>query len=166
MATVNSAAFVRRLLELAADVPLEHGSRATYTVIALHADVASGEAWPSWSTLTRLSGYGRATVWRGVAELEAAGLLTVTRRPGRANVYRFPLRGPLSTSGRVHATGPGGAGGRVDATYPSRGRDGTRRVGATRRTKEEPMKDAPTGARWLHDPLCECRPCRAERRTG
>lgn len=85
----------RTVLGLAADGPTSTAARAVLLAVAVHAN-RDGIAWPSETELGRLLGLHPGNVRRHVLALERAGLLAVSRRPGRANVYRMPaVESPL-----------------------------------------------------------------------
>lgn len=71
---------------LAATVPW----RAFGVWVYLHsrADRATGESWPTGSTIARDLKIDRANVIRDIRQLETAGWLQVTRKPGTRSLYR------------------------------------------------------------------------------
>lgn len=62
-------------------------SRWVLLVIAEHANIQSGECWPSEARIAQRAGLHPATVKRAIGELEQAGLIAVQRAPGRTNRY-------------------------------------------------------------------------------
>ena len=73
---------------------------AVYAALAQHGDGRGGTVWPSQATLSGLLGCSRWTVKRALAELSAAGIVTVTTRKsstGRRSIYELP---PVVSEGR------------------------------------------------------------------
>jgi DNA-binding MarR family transcriptional regulator len=76
--------------------------RCILLALAEHAD-EEGRCWPSLTRLAALTEADRRTVTRGLAELEARGLLARERRPGKGTIYTLAIGRPNS------AVLPGGA---------------------------------------------------------
>lgn len=71
---------------------LEHSEatladRLVLIAIANHADGRGWNAWPAVDRIAVEARVDRRTVFRAIETLEAAGELTVKRRPGRPNIY-------------------------------------------------------------------------------
>lgn len=78
-------------------------------------------AWPSVSTLARLTCRKRDAVRRALAAYQRAGLIDRDVRPGRTSLYRLgSLTGSTDATGSKNATGStdAGGGGSTDATPP------------------------------------------------
>jgi biotin operon repressor len=85
-------------------LPRVRSLRAAKTLLALllHTN-ARGESWPSGAALARATGLPVRSVWAGLRELEALGLVArVPRGHGRANLYRMMIGGSLP--GVTHVT--------------------------------------------------------------
>lgn len=68
---------------------------AVLQTLADYANGATGDAWPSLSTLSRdLSGLHPANVRRALAHLVELGVIGESQRPGKVTVYRFPVADP------------------------------------------------------------------------
>ena len=67
--------------------------RCILLALAEHAD-EEGHCWPSLTRLAALTEADRRTVTRGLAMLEARGLLTRERRPGRGTAYTLAIGRP------------------------------------------------------------------------
>lgn len=85
--------------------PLGGTHRAILGVLAFRADPNSLECSPSLDTLARECGFSRSTVLRGLADLEALGLIYVTRRRTGAgaldcNRYRVDMDAIRAFPGR------------------------------------------------------------------
>lgn len=59
-------------------------------LIAL-ADHANPKAWPSQSTLAKITKLSERRVRSSLRSLESAGLITAEHRPGASTVYELPL---------------------------------------------------------------------------
>jgi len=96
--------------------------RCILLALAEHAD-EEGRCWPSLTRLAALTEADRRTVTRGLAELEARGLLARERRPGKGTIYTLaigrpstavlPAEPPDPPDTDVTSTGP--------ADFPARG---------------------------------------------
>ena len=80
-------------------------AKLTYAAIASFAFGAKTTAWPSQTTLAGRTGYCERSIRRFTAELEAAGLVRVERRSGRASLYA--LAAPVGESGAASYPGQG-----------------------------------------------------------
>lgn len=83
---------IMRVLGMASEDLLGGASvtdRAVMLAIAARANHQTGQCNPSADRLRRLLGVSRATVFRSIEKMEAAGLLTRAGAVGRANHYRF-----------------------------------------------------------------------------
>jgi hypothetical protein len=82
-------------------LPRIRSLRAAKTLLALllHSN-ARGESWPSGAALARATGLPVRSVWAGLRELEALGVVTrVPRGHGRANLYQvLPCGSPLGVT--------------------------------------------------------------------
>ena len=67
--------------------------RCILLALAEHAD-EQGRCWPSLRRLAALTEADRRTVTRGLAELEARGLLARERRPGKGTTYTLAIGRP------------------------------------------------------------------------
>jgi len=67
--------------------------RCILLALAEHAD-EEGRCWPSLRRLAALTEADRRTVTRGLAELEARGLLARERRPGKGTTYTLAIGRP------------------------------------------------------------------------
>ena len=67
--------------------PVSPEAKLTYAAIASFAYGEKTTAWPSQATLARKTGYSERSIRRFTAELDAAGLVRIERRRGRASVY-------------------------------------------------------------------------------
>jgi len=76
----------------------------TYVAIKSFAWNAKTTAFPSQATLAGLTGYCERSIRRFTGELEAAGLVSVERHPGRASVYSIVA--PDGESAAVSDPGP------------------------------------------------------------
>ena len=72
---------------------LTPASRCILLALAEHAD-EEGRCWPSLSRLAELTEVDRRTVTRGLAELEARGLIGRERGRGARTLYRLAVGGP------------------------------------------------------------------------
>ena len=72
---------------------LTPASRCILLALAEHAD-EEGRCWPSLSRLAELTDVDRRTVTRGLAELEARGLVERERGRGTRTFYRPAIGGP------------------------------------------------------------------------
>src|SRR5262249_13559633 len=63
------------------------GLLAVYSAIAIHANSATGECWPSISRIAQISKKSRRQAIRHIATLERLGFLVVTRLEGAKNRY-------------------------------------------------------------------------------
>ena len=70
-------------------------------IIVAHAD-RHGVAYPGIDEIARLTGLHRTTVYRAIPHLEVAGILTVTRRKGKANRYRLAIETPHRSLWDIH----------------------------------------------------------------
>jgi hypothetical protein len=95
-------------------LPRVHSLRAAKVLLALlvHAN-ARGESWPSGAALARATGLPVRSVWAGLRELEALGLVArVSRGHRRANLYRIvpcgspPMVTHAAQDGDSKITGP------------------------------------------------------------
>jgi hypothetical protein len=77
-------------------------ARHVLLVIAYHANLTTGDSFPSLATLSDETGLGRRQIINLVAQLECSGELGVVRQPGVANHYRLPTSATRFT-GRGHA---------------------------------------------------------------
>ena len=77
----------------ARDAPLDPTASHVLLVIATHAN-RYGEAWPSASTIARETHLHRVTVVSALRRIEAAGVVKVEKRIGRATRYAFPANPP------------------------------------------------------------------------
>lgn len=82
-------------------------ARHVLVVIAYHANLTTGDSFPSLVTLSEETGLGRRQVINLIAQLESSGELGVVRQPGFANHYRLPTsatqftgkgRGPVQSA--------------------------------------------------------------------
>lgn len=71
--------------------------------IADHINDETGYGWPSTSRLARICGLDKRNVLRWVLWLETEGHITVQRKPGRSNGYRFT--GDTSVTSDASASG-------------------------------------------------------------
>jgi DNA-binding MarR family transcriptional regulator len=60
-----------------------------YACIKKHMNGHTKQAWPSNSTLTKISGMSNRTVTESIKRLEAAGYFSIKREFGKPNVYTF-----------------------------------------------------------------------------
>lgn len=60
-----------------------------YACIKKYMNTHTKQAWPSNSTLTKISGLSAKTVIEAIRRLEQAGYISVQREYGKANVYTF-----------------------------------------------------------------------------
>jgi DNA-binding transcriptional regulator YhcF (GntR family) len=60
-----------------------------YACIKKYMNTSTKQAWPSNSTLTKISGLSAKTVIAAINRLEQAGYISVKREYGKANVYTF-----------------------------------------------------------------------------
>lgn len=60
-----------------------------YACIKKYMNTSTKQAWPSNSTLTKISGLSAKTVIAAINRLEQAGYISVRREYGKANVYTF-----------------------------------------------------------------------------
>lgn len=104
--------------------PADPTARHVAMVLASHAN-RYGHAWPAWDTLTAETGLHRATIFRAIGRLEAADLLEVIHRNGRACEYVFPQPANPSRS----------------ATHPSRSATNPSRSATRKVKKDEPIKE-------------------------
>jgi len=65
-----------------------------YLVIGLHADFGTDWAFPSIRTIAKQAGLSRQTVLDAIEELTNAGLLAVSKSPGKATAYRILRNAP------------------------------------------------------------------------
>lgn len=79
--------------------------KAVLIGIANHANPV-GEAWPSVERLMLYTGYKERAVRKALCELESIGLMTVTERPGRTNLFTLLMRG-APDAGVHHVQGRG-----------------------------------------------------------
>lgn len=78
---------VRLHVQLLRDDRLGAVEIAVYAGIAVHAELATGEAHPAKSTLARYAGISERGVFKALQNLCSAGYVRVEQRPGRASVY-------------------------------------------------------------------------------
>jgi DNA-binding transcriptional ArsR family regulator len=71
--------------------PLKAHLRWTLQCLVGFAD-HSGKCWPSVRTLAEVTGIGKSTVSRHLAELTRTGILSRSRKPGGVYVYRIDSR--------------------------------------------------------------------------
>lgn len=97
MSVADRAAAIERLARVvniaaahdALSAPVSSAARLVLLVLAVHADRSTREAWPSLPTLATETGLARSTVAVRVAELEAAGVVEISRSRGSAHRYRL-----------------------------------------------------------------------------
>ena len=80
-------------MRTARDAPLDPTAAHVLLVIATHAN-RYGEAWPSASAIARETHLHRVTVVSALRRIEAAGVVKVEKRIGRATRYAFPADPP------------------------------------------------------------------------
>lgn len=68
---------------------------AVYMGIAAHAELATGEAFPSARTLAGYGAMSERTVSSCLADLASWGYLQVVHRPGRASIFRLLAPPPI-----------------------------------------------------------------------
>lgn len=104
---------VRIHVQLLRDDRLDAYHLAVYLGIAAHAELASGKAFPSASTLARYGGISDRKVRDVIHQLAEWGYLTIEPRNGGASVYTLqpppPLQDVQGSSGREEP-GAGGVG--------------------------------------------------------
>lgn len=76
-------AFIERYTHLSAE------ARWLYVCLKYRRNNVSGEAWPGYDDLIKLTGYSRSRVARSLKELEAAGVIIRRHRFGASTVYLF-----------------------------------------------------------------------------
>lgn len=86
---------VRIHIQLLRDERLTAYHLAVYLGVAAHAELASGRAFPSASTLARYAGIGDRKVRECLHDLEQWHYLTIERREGAASVYTLLAPPPL-----------------------------------------------------------------------
>lgn len=67
---------------------LRGAALSVFVAIALHMD-DNNECWPTLATLVKETGWGRTSVSKAIAALEAAGLVQAEERTGTSQVYRI-----------------------------------------------------------------------------
>lgn len=79
------------LSRLAGNPTLSAGDLAAGLTLMLHMNAKTRQAWPSLGRIAQLSGRNKATVWRSIRRLQAAGLISVIPGRGRhtPNLYCF-----------------------------------------------------------------------------
>lgn len=83
--------------------PVDSTDKFVLMAMCEYAD-ATGVCWPSLPTLARMTGYHRATVWRCIESLIAAGLVMKSSGRGKSSTYRLMLTAPrLPAEGRRSA---------------------------------------------------------------
>lgn len=84
-----------------ADPELSDRARHVGLVLYSYAHNETGECWPSFDTLAKLTGKSLDTVRRGLNELKAAGFIQIKRGCGRGNQSHFVLKLPSEKGGTV-----------------------------------------------------------------
>lgn len=79
------------------------GIRAVGLVLAIRAKRNELKCWPSIRSICKDASVGKTTACDAIRQIEKAGLLTVERRRGRANIYHLTV--PASGTPTVPETG-------------------------------------------------------------
>lgn len=69
------------------DAKVPGSVKLTYFGLCRFANNETGKSWPSYETISSLSGVSRRSVIRAIEVLEKAGIIHVTRRSGKHNLY-------------------------------------------------------------------------------
>lgn len=88
-------------------------AKLVFFALIYHAHKVTGEAFPSWNTLMRETGFSRSTICRSIKELESAGFITKINRAYNTPIYRLKEHPPGDISEGTYAQGgvsqtPGG----------------------------------------------------------
>ena len=98
--------------------------RCILLALAEHAD-EEGRCWPSLTRLAALTEADRRTVTRGLAELEARGLVARERRQGKGTVYTLAIAAPAGTVAPPGSPDPGDRGVTPQGVTDSRAKGGS-----------------------------------------
>lgn len=90
---IAASRYVREVL--VADLELSRRARSVLLALSSFAN-RDGDAWPSRTTLARITGYDPRSVTRALGELELAGVIARRDRSGSSTVWRFPVASTLS----------------------------------------------------------------------
>src|SRR3954469_8013617 len=116
------------------DCGLSSPARIVLLLLADHADVKTGIAWPGRSTICQRTGLGRSTVGRAITELCDNGYIRIVVAGGGAPLATNRYHLTVSTADPVRS-GPCPI---MTATVSTPGRD---RVHSGHRISKEPMKN-------------------------
>ena len=88
-------------------------AKLVFFALIYHAHKVTGEAFPSWNTLMRETGFSRSTICRSIKELESTGFITKINRAYNMPIYRLKEHPPGDISEGTYAQGgvsqtPGG----------------------------------------------------------